>query len=412
MTKEQYKARRDELMSVANKAIDDGDLEQAKEVRGQIETLDASFEEEVRVRADMNALRDKAVINIEDKSVPANNGIKKTVPGMSAPADEEKLYRSAFARAMMGQSLEAEEQRVFDLINPGINNAAQTSSDHQVMIPTSLVEEIWKEAAKIHPVLSLVNMTNVKGKIEYPKENGTGSDAAWYDEDTPVTDGNVATVSIELDGWELAKCVPVSWKLKKMSIDAFLVYLRDNLSLKMGDALATAIFSGKGKAGEDDEWKSEPLGIVTALEAESLTPQIITWTPTSDPINYAKLTSVMSKMKSGYASGAVIFAKNDFIWNHLANVLDESKRPYFIANPINGGVGMMFGKVVYEEDAAPADGMVLANVARGYKINAQENVTMYTEDHIKSRITDYMAYAIIDGKPISTAPFVYLKKSA
>jgi HK97 family phage major capsid protein len=197
-----------------------------------------------------------------------------------------------------------------------------------------------------------------------------------------------------------------------MSIDAFLVYLRDNLALKMGDALATAIFSGKGKAGEEDVWKSEPLGIVTALEAESLTPQVITWTPTSDPINYAKLTAMMAKMKSGYASGAAIFAKNDFIWNYLANVLDESKRPYFIANPINGGVGMMFGKVVYEEDAAPADGMVLANVARGYKINAQENVTMYTEDQIKSRITDYMAYAIIDGKPISTAPFVYLKKSA
>jgi HK97 family phage major capsid protein len=160
-------------MSVANKAIDDGNLEQAKEVRGQIEALDASFEEEVRVRADMNALKDKAVINIEDKSVPANNGIKKTVPGISAPAEEEKLYRAAFARAMMGQSLDAEEQRVFDLINPGINNVAQTSSDHQVVIPTTLVEEIWKEAAKIHPVLSLISMTNVKGKIEYPKENGT-----------------------------------------------------------------------------------------------------------------------------------------------------------------------------------------------------------------------------------------------
>ena len=166
MTKEQYKARRDELMSVANKAIDDGDLEQAKEVRGQIETLDASFEEEVRVRADMNALKDRAVINIEDKSIPANNGIKKTVPGISAPADEEKLYRSAFARAMMGQSLDTEEQRVFDLINPGINNAAQTSSDHQVMIPTTVVEDIWKEAAKIHPGLSRVSMADVKGKIE------------------------------------------------------------------------------------------------------------------------------------------------------------------------------------------------------------------------------------------------------
>jgi len=410
LTKEQYKAQRDELMSVANKAIDEGNLEQAKEIRGKIEVLDSSFEEEVRVRADMNALKDRAVISIEDKSVQVGSVIKKT-GGIDAPQDEEKLYRAAFARAMMGQSLNDEEQVVFDRINPSISNAAQTSPDHQVMIPATLVEDIWKEASKIHPVLSLISMTNVKGKIQYPKENGTGSDAAWYDEDTPVADGTVITGSIELDGWELAKCVPVSWKLKKMSIDAFLVYLRDNLAIKMGDALATAIFAGKGAAGEGDQWKSEPLGIVTALEAETLTPQVVTWTPSSDPINYAKLTGIMAKMKSGYASGAAIFAKNDFIWNTLANVLDESKRPYFIANPINGGVGMMFGKVVYEEDAAPTDGMILANISRGYKINAQENVTMYMEDHIKTRITDYMAYAIIDGKPISTTPFVYLKKS-
>ena len=410
MTKEQYKAQRDELMSVANKAIDEGNLEQAKEIRGKIEVLDMSFEETGKARAEMNALKDRAIVDIEDKGVQVSTVAKKTVPG-AAPQDEEKLYRAAFARAMMGQSLNDEEQVVFDRINPSISNAAQTSPDHQVMIPATLVEDIWKEASKIHPVLSLISMTNVKGKIQYPKENGTGSDAAWYDEDTPVADGTVITGSIELDGWELAKCVPVSWKLKKMSIDAFLVYLRDNLAIKMGDALATAIFAGKGAAGEGDQWKSEPLGIVTALEAETLTPQVVTWTPSSDPINYAKLTGIMAKMKSGYASGAAIFAKNDFIWNTLANVLDESKRPYFIANPINGGVGMMFGKVVYEEDAAPTDGMILANISRGYKINAQENVTMYMEDHIKTRITDYMAYAIIDGKPISTTPFVYLKKS-
>lgn len=410
MTKEQYKAQRDELMSVANKAIDEGNLEQAKEIRGKIEVLDMSFEETGKARAEMNALKDRAIVDIEDKGVQVSTVAKKTVPG-TAPQDEEKLYRAAFARAMMGQSLNDEEQMVFDRINPSISNVAQTSSDHQVMIPTTLVEDIWKEASKIHPVLSLISMTNVKGKIQYPKENGTGSDAAWYDENTPVADGTVVTSFIELDGWELAKCVPVSWKLKKMSIDAFLVYLRDNFAIKMGDALATAIFAGKGAAGEDDDWKSEPLGIVTALEAESLTPQVVTWTPSSDPINYAKLTAIMAKMKSGYASGAAIFAKNDFIWNTLANVLDEAKRPYFIANPINGGVGMMFGKVVYEEDAAPENGMVLANISRGYKINAQENVTMYMEDHIKTRITDYMAYGLLDGKPISTAPFVYLKKS-
>ena len=60
----------------------------------------------------------------------------------------------------------------------------------------------------------------------------------------------------------------------------------------------------------------------------------------------------------------------------------------------------------------PADAVLLANMADGYACNVNEDITMYQEDHIKERTTDYMGYALIDGQPLTTKAFAYLKKSS
>ena len=69
------------------------------------------------------------------------------------------------------------------------------------------------------------------------------------------------------------------------------------LAEKMGVALAKGVVSGKGKPGIGDTFKPEPLGIITALEAEEDTPQIIEY---NSELSYEDLTNAMSKMKSGY----------------------------------------------------------------------------------------------------------------
>ena len=47
---------------------------------------------------------------------------------------------------------------------------------------------------------------------------------------------------------------------------------------------------------------------------------------------------------------------------------------------------------------------------KGYAVNINENMTMYNEDHIKSRTTDYMGYALVDGDVLTTKAFALLKK--
>lgn len=402
-----YAEQRQKLMDEARAALNSGDLALAKEKREAIEALDAEKEKHDKEVANLNALlamEVRAPLNLEEKSAEPKGGVPGEKTG-GAPRDEETLYRNAFARTLMNQPLNSEEAAVFARVNSGVevHGALQTAATHTVVIPNTLVQQIWKEMGEAHPILRAVPRTYVKGKITYPREKDGGDNATWYDESTDVTSGSFTLDSIELDGYELAKSILISWKLEKMSIDAFLTYIANLIAEKMGNALAAAIVSGTGS--------SQPQGIVTALEAESSTPQVLTWTASTDEVDYAKLTEFMGLIRSGYASGAAIYAKNSFIWNVLANLLDETGRPYFITDVISGGVGRLFGHIVYEEDAIPDDAMLMVNVQRGYKMNVQEEISLLRDEYMTKRQTEFMGYAILDGKPITTKAFVYLKKS-
>ena len=418
MTVEEYKNKRNELMSAATDAVTSGDVEAAAAKRAEIEALDEEYDAEQRELANLAALKERKIVDIttsRDNMLTPQNLMP--AESMLKPQNEDEVYRKAFAHTLMGFMLPKEEAEIFDKINkriaPGeIENVTQTAATHTVVIPKTLVDAIWKEMGERHPILNAVPKTFVKGKLSYPFEAVSGDNAEFYDEDTEVVEGTFTIEALDLDGYELAKALNISWKLQKMSIDSFLAYGANLVAEKMANALAAAVVEGKGVAGASDSWKSQPQGIVTALNAETNTPQVLTWTPSTDEVTYAKMTSLMSKIRSGYSAGAVIYAKNDFIWNVLANIKDTAGRPYFIADVISGGVGRLFGHVVYEEDAIPADAMLLGNVGQGYLMNVQEDISLMQDSHMTKRTTTYMGYAILDGKVRTTKAFAYLKKSS
>jgi HK97 family phage major capsid protein len=120
----------------------------------------------------------------------------------------------------------------------------------------------------------------------------------------------------------------------------------------------------------------------------------------------------MALVKSGYLRNAEIYATNNTIWTQLANIVDNTGKPMFIPDVTNGTVGKLFGIPVYEEDGV-ADGEVfLADVQDGYAINVNEDVSMYFEDHVKARNTDYMAYSLVDGTVLTTKAFGLLRKKS
>ena len=165
----------------------------------------------------------------------------------------------------------------------------------------------------------------------------------------------------------------------------------------MGISLSYAVYEGTGV--------KEATGIKTTLEAEA-TDQILE----VDEIEYTDLAKMKSLIFSAYANGASIYANNSTVWNKLATIVDGVGRPMFIADTIgDNGVGRILGSVVKVDATIPDNEILLGDVSEGYVANIQENITMYQEDFVRKRLTDYMGYAIVDGGVLDEKAFVVLK---
>ena len=413
MTKKAYLEKRKALLDEAQNFLNEGKLEEYQAKENEIRELDDKFSQIAKAQANMNALAGNPVVadltnlGIQLDAVSATGA----VPVSPQPTNEADLYKVAFAKTMMGMALGQNEAELFNRINDDFrrSNTTQTAAQHSILIPETVREGIWKEIGEAHPLLGDLAMTFVPGDLTIIKEEKPLSDAGALDEDDEAGDDDeLGFGELNLSGCELAKAITVSWKMKKMSIEAFLAYITAKIAEKMGNGLAKWVTVGKGKPATGDTWKPQARGIETVLEAESGTPQIVTYAVN---VSYDNLVDAIGKIKSGYLGGSAIYAKNTVIWGQLAKIKDDNKRPLFIPDVTSGGVGRMFGLVVKEEDGIPDDAILIGNVSKGYAINANENISMYQEDHVKQRVTDYMGYAIIDGDVLTTEAFALLKKS-
>jgi HK97 family phage major capsid protein len=409
----EYMKKRSELLNEAEQFINEGKLKEYEAKEKEVKELDAKYEATAKAQANINALKEQKPAETVMNLLTEKDGVKVTTTDPVNAKDAKKVYLNAWAKNMMGMSLNDDEKVVFDKVNSSFKNETQTAATHAVLIPETVRDGIWREAGELFPILGDINMTFVPGDLTILKETNSGADADWYDEQTVVADSDFAVGELNLTGCELVKAIPISWKLRKMSIDAFISYIQTLLAEKMGAALAKAIVSGLGKPGASDTFKPQPRGIITAIDAEAGTPQIVTYDPdndtTPDPLTYDKLAQAMGLIKSTYKTGASIYAKSSVIWGVLALLKDNQGRPLFIPDVTAGGVGRIFGLPVKEEDSIPDGDILIGNVARGYAMNVNENMTIYTEDHVKARYTDYMSYAIVDGDVLTTKAFVYIE---
>ena len=320
-------------------------------------------------------------------------------------AIETQEYRSAWAKDMMGQNLSNEERELFNKVNDEYREFTHTTSNTQVLIPKTVAAGIWRRAEEQYPLWADVRKMRVTGTLSMLRSDGNAVDARWYTEDQKVDTDKLGFGTMELTGCELAKAIQVTWKLKKMALPEFEAYIIREIGDRMGISLSTAVYTGRGKPGSGQTFKPEPYGIKTRLAAESGTPQVKTY---AGDISYRDLTGVMSGIHSSYVNGAVIYANNSTIWNQLANIVDEMGRPLFVADVQAGGVGRIFGKTIKPDAGMPDGEIMLANVDAGYIANINEDITMYREEHVRERLTDYMGYAIVDGDVVDSKAFVIL----
>src|SRR5690625_4564854 len=199
----------------------------------------------------------------------------------------------------MGQDMSVDERNVFAKINSLSNDFTHTTINTPTLIPDTVIAGIESLMEEQYPLLADVRKFNVKGNLTMNRHASIDAgDAAWYTEPTKVADEENTFNQFTLTGHELAKAVTVSWKMKAMTVSEFIPFIQREIASRMGVALATAVAKGTGT--------NQPKGIVTVLEAQTGTPQVIEY----ENLAYENLTNAVSKIHSSLLGGVAIYANN------------------------------------------------------------------------------------------------------
>ena len=418
MNKKQYEEQRTALLNAAQNLLDEGNVDEANKKMEEVKKLDETFENSAKAAAELAALTNAQPMlnmqNLTDASAEVAAGTGTPTAGtinMNGMQQEEtvdygsQMYLDAWTKTMQRKTLTDEETKVFNMVNEAY---VHTTENTGTVIPKTVESGIWKEVGELYPYWNDVRKTFVKGSLSMIIGD-TSTDAKWYEESDETEDGKETFGELILNGCELSRSITISWKLQEMAIEEFRPYIQSRLAEKMGAALGYGTTHGKGKPGNEDNFKPEPMGVVTALEKQVGTPQIVVYT--KDALTYDNIVDTRAKVKGGYAQGLCVYANSDTIWTQLAKVKDKNERPIFVTDVVNGsGVGRVLGCVVKEDDSMSDGEILFSNAQRGYAANVNKQITVTTENHVKPRNTDYCGYAIVDGNIITAKAHALLKQ--
>ena len=315
-------------------------------------------------------------------------------------------YRSAFFKNLLGQQLTGHEtaayNRAMDIVKAEKRaDAFNTVTSAAAVLPTATLNEVIKKARTMGGLLPVCRSFNLPTKISVPV--GTpATKAAWHTEGAAVESEKNTTVAVAFDGYEILKVFSISAAAKKMSIAAFESYIIDELNACVMECIADAIVNGTGEAQG------------TGLET-------IDWTEGTNAVEYANgstpeykdFVATMALLKRGYNQGAKWAMNNATLYTHVYGIVDQNKRPIFIADPKNESIGYILGREVVIDDNIADGDIYLGNFKyMGYNIPEGIVIEVSRESSFRSGLIDYRAMAIADCKPIVAEAFVKLYEAA
>jgi HK97 family phage major capsid protein len=398
-------ARKQEIRSLLEGDTDVNVQEIQEELR-QLQEEEAKLIEKRKLAESINT--GQTEVRTIEKPVVATTPVAEVRNMVWNEAIETDEYRSIWAKEMMGQSITSEERDLLNHINDEHRAFTHTTENTSILIPKTVAAGIWKRAEEQYPLWADARKFRVTGELSMAKSDGNAIDGKWYDEEDVVDTDQLGFGELNLTGCELAKAIEVTWKLRKMAVADFEAYIIREIGDRMGASLSKAVYSGKGKPGGGDTFKPEPRGIKTVLEAEAGTPQMKSFAEAVG-MAYKDMTGLMAALHSSYVNGATIYASNGTVWNSLANIVDGQGRPMFVADVQAGGVGRILGRSIKVDASIPENEILVGNVSAGYVANINEDITMYREEHMRARKTEYMGYAIVDGDVLDSKAFVILE---
>ncbi len=395
-----YEEKRKQLLAEANTLIEEGKAKEATAKMQEVKDLDAQHEEEIKARADFEALNAKVIAKRNDFTAVGENVIAtKQAEPEDIFATEE--YERAFMNYVQHNTAMPEK-----FVNA---NAKSTTSDVSALIPTTLVKEIIREMKSYGNLYAKVRKLNIQGGVEIPILSLKPT-ASWVGEGASEDQKVQANTKLSFNYYGLECKIATTLLASVVTLEEFKNEFIRLAVEAMAAAIDIAIINGTGS--------SQPLGITKDTRVPSANTITLTEEEISSWATWKK--KVFAKMKKAYRKGDFIMAQGTFD-AYIDGMVDSTGQPIARVNyGIDGGEKYRFGGKEVEtveddvianfDDAAKGDVIAIFADLANYGINSNmEMRTIRWSDH-DGNLEKQKVQMIVDGKLIDPNGVLIIKK--
>lgn len=271
---------------------------------------------------------------------------------------DSPVYRTAFLKRLLGQTLTEAEKREFTLVPP---TAA-------AVVPTQTYNKIFDQMTKIAPMLNNITLLRVPGNLTLAVQ-GVRNPAQPHQELAAVNPAADTLVSVTLTGFEFIKVLRISATIRAMAIDAF----EDWLAKILGEDLAVAI---------DNE-------IINGPTVSGNISQAQVWVPFGQPggnyvqyagqISYQDITNCIGLLPSAFDANAKWLMNKATFYQQIMQIVDGNGNLIAIQSLADGGAWRIMGyPVLIDDNVAPGVvffgdfSKVVGNLSQDIRVDSSE----------------------------------------
>lgn len=407
MTKEIYNIQRQKLMDDAQKLLDESKTAEAQAKMKEVEALDAKFEEEAKIQANLNAL---AGVHVQGQAVSVLppvataesivlSGGAKT-PDVLDRYDTDEYKRAFMNYVLTGKKIPAELTNV---------DANTKTSDVGAAIPTTTLQKIYEKIEATGMILPRVTHTSYNGGVTVPTSSAKPT-ASWVAEGVGSDKQKKALGSITFAYHKLRCAISMSLEVSIVTYPMFESQFVANVAEAMVKAEEQSIISGSGSG--------QPKGVT---KETVVTGQNIDIAAATTALAYTDLVKAEAALPQAYDADAVWCMSKKTFFEQIVGMVDDKKQPVARVNYGLSGkpVYSLFGReVVLVGDYLPSfTASVTADTIFAFIFNFKdylwnENLGMtfrkYTDNATDDEVT--VALALVDGKVVDKNSLVTLTK--
>jgi HK97 family phage major capsid protein len=328
MTHEEYLAERAKMINSAKELASAGKLEDAKNVKKEIEKLDHDFEDAANALASIEAMNGAPAVPKE-----LQNNVAQ---GAEGELMEDKIYnvssieyRNAWLKNMAVDKATG-EFKLGKLTEEEQNAYTMTTGNSGALVPTEIQNRIIELVDSMAPMYDDATQSSMDKGFGVPRHKAINAgDAAKTAEGAANADEEDEFDLLSLDGVEIKKHINITRKMSFTSIDAF----EDWIVKHLAERIAVAKEARIRERLDDNTVGIDAGNVLTAQTYEDAT-----------------IRSIFAKIKGMGAKA--IYANNATIWNGLFGIKDGQGNNLFIPDATGDPVvqGRIYGALVKQDE--------------------------------------------------------------